>query len=59
MFTIKIEQLNSDREAYRTFTQYAATEVHLQSKLTNIQRSYNMDNTRVSVNGHVMPLPNL
>lgn len=57
--TIKVQQLDAHGNVFREFVHYATTEPQLQAKLSRIQRAYNMDRTRVLVNGKRIPLANV
>ena len=47
MIQIKVEQLDKDGNAWRTFT-YTCWPNELEAKLEKIERAYNMDRTRVT-----------
>jgi hypothetical protein len=48
---ITIEQLDKAGNVWRTFTQYPRNASELDGKLHRIGRAYNLDHTRVSVDG--------
>ncbi len=52
---IKIEQLDSNGNTWRTFEQFP-TAAQVADRLHSITYAYNLDHTRVSVDGKLVPL---